>query len=215
MNVNPKNICQEINSITSVLIKYSVSNTQNFTIQRNNRVSFSNDSNISAALKNNVAYDVLYAEMDKSNAFNVKLLDGALVQLMYEFDDKGLLKHRLAYMPSPNLPSFNEAEEEYLNDELYIDVIMKNIVHIPIRFDYDRDCACSVEHPASHLTLGQYENCRIPVKAPVEPALFIDFILRNFYHALYTVDLQNKIKRKFNFAETIDANEKMLVHLYW
>lgn len=215
MNVNPKNICQEINCITRVLVEYSISNAQNFAIQRNNRVSFSDDFNISAALKNNVAYDAMYAEMDKYNAFNMKLLDGAFVQMMYEFDDKGLSKHRLAYLPSPALLAFEDAATEYLDDELYLDIIMKNIVHIPIRFDYDRDCACSVEHPASHLTLGQYKNCRIPVKAPVEPALFIDFILRNFYYSLYTVDLQNKIKKKFNFAETIDANEKQLVHLYW
>ena len=196
-------------------MRYSVCDRQNFAIQRNNRVSFSDDLNISAALKNNVAYDVLYSEMDKNNAFNMKLLDGALVQLMYEFDDNGLSKHRLAYLPSPVLLAFEEAETEYLDDELYLDIIMKNIVHIPIRFDYDKDCACSVEHPASHLTLGQYKNCRIPVKSPVEPALFFDFVLRNFYHSLYTGDFQAEIRCKFNFEESIDTEEKKLIHLSW
>ena len=213
MNANPQNICKEINDITAVLMRYAVSDKQNFAIQKNNRVSFSVGSNMSAALKNYKTYDVLYAEMNKAGAFNMKLLDGALVQLMYEFDESGLLKHRLAYMPSPTLLAFDDAEEEYLNDELYLDIIMKNIVHIPIRFDYDRECACSVTHPAAHLTLGQYKNCRIPVKSPIEPALFFDFVLRNFYHSLYTDDFQTEIRRKFDFEESIDSEEKKLVHL--
>lgn len=215
MNVNPTNICKEINDLTEILIKYSVSEVQNFAIQREHQVTFSQDTKISLALKNNIEYDVLYAEMDKECAYNMKLLDGALIQLMYDFDDKGLLKHRLAYMPSPSLLSFDSAPEEYCSDELYLDIIMKNIVHIPIRFDYDRECAHSVSHPASHLTLGQYKNCRIPVKAPIEPAMFIDFILRNFYHSLYTEKFQGEVKIKFNFEETMDSNEKKLVHLNW
>nr|VFK30828.1 MAG: Uncharacterized conserved protein (DUF2290) [Candidatus Kentron sp. MB]VFK34387.1 MAG: Uncharacterized conserved protein (DUF2290) [Candidatus Kentron sp. MB]VFK76491.1 MAG: Uncharacterized conserved protein (DUF2290) [Candidatus Kentron sp. MB] len=64
---------------------------------------------------------------------------------------------------------------------------MKNIVPFPLRFDFDsrEEVFVEVEHPKSHLTMGQYENCRIPVSAPLTPYHFIGFILRNFYNTAY------------------------------
>ena len=74
-----------------------------------------------------------------------------------------------------------------MEDEIYADVIARNIVPFPVRFDYDGRDGIHEElaHPKSHLTLGQYENCRIPVTSPMTPFWFVDFILRNFYHTAF------------------------------
>ncbi|MDE2699007.1 MAG: DUF2290 domain-containing protein, partial [Gemmatimonadota bacterium] len=68
-------------------------------------------------------------------------------------------------------------------------------------------------HPKSHLTLGQYEDCRIPVTAPVTPLWFIDFILRNFYNTAderYTDDL---FAQSDSFTESIHPDERGVVHM--
>lgn len=68
-----------------------------------------------------------------------------------------------------------------------MDVVDPRIVVSPMRFDYDgrADIAKNIEHPLSHLTIGQYQNCRIPVSRPLMPSQFISFIIRNFYHTAY------------------------------
>jgi hypothetical protein len=42
-------------------------------------------------------------------------------------------------------------------DEMYAEVIMKNIVPFPLRFDFDSRTGVvrELEHPVSHLSLGQ------------------------------------------------------------
>ena len=62
-----------------------------------------------------------------------------------------------------------------------------NIVHVPLRFDYDasEDLHQIINHPKTHLTLGQYRNCRVPVSAPLPPIQFMGYLLRNFYHTAY------------------------------
>ncbi|MDP3444869.1 MAG: DUF2290 domain-containing protein, partial [Ignavibacteria bacterium] len=104
--------------------------------------------------------------------------------------------------------------EVYELDEIYADMIVKNIVSVPIRFDYDPENVKSVDHPSSHLTLGQYQNCRIPIKAPITPNIFIDFILRSFYntaHRKFSEEL--KFDLKTLFESTIDNAEKRILHL--
>ncbi|EQD52941.1 hypothetical protein B2A_06383, partial [mine drainage metagenome] len=92
-------------------------------------------------------------------AYDTKLVDGGLLVFQYHFDSAGtLLKHRLAYFPNPELPTADEAPELYAQDELYGDIIAKRLVRFPIRFDYMPTLRSDVVHPASHLTLGQYEN---------------------------------------------------------
>ena len=92
---------------------------------------------------------------------------------------------------------------------------MKNIVPFPIRFDFDADDKRHVDlsHPKSHLTLGQYQNCRIPVSAPITPIVFVKFILRNFYNTayhLYEADLDLPVTY---FGESITEGEQAIPHL--
>lgn len=102
------------------------------------------------------------------HSYNMRMLDGALIHMMYRFRNNQLEAHRLAFFPSPFLGEFQNNPEIYLEDEIYAEVIMRNIVPFPLRFDFDcrEEVVVEMYHPKSHLTLGQYQNCRIPVSSP-------------------------------------------------
>ena len=103
----------------------------------------------------------------------------------------------------------------YIKDEIYADITSKGKVPFPIRFDYDArsDVHVTLEHPKSHLTLGQYKNCRIPVAAPMTPLWFIDFVLRNFYHTAFARYADDLPSCDGSFAESILPDERGVVHI--
>ena len=120
-----------------------------------------------------------------------------------------------SYFPSPSLEHFQNDPELYLLDEIYADVVARNIVPFPVRFDFSNDASKFVEihHPYSHLTLGQYENCRIPVCSPVGPLTFGAFILHNFYNSAYRKYSDELPTGPLLFANTITAREREIPHL--
>lgn len=129
-------------------------------------------------------YAAHYSEMLERGAYDVRLLDGALLQFQYEFTNQGeLIRSIQRYLPSPELTPFREDSELYLKDELYGDVVGSNAVCVPVRFDFDSRAgvAQARTHPASHLTLGQYSHCRIAAAGAVTPYYFVEFLLRAFY----------------------------------
>ncbi|HSD06388.1 DUF2290 domain-containing protein [Flavobacterium sp.] len=207
-------VIRQINDVTSKLIGASLSEEQNFPSEKDGSVYISGNHDLSIALKN-LSYNEIYTTLEQEKNFNIKMMDGALIQLMYNFDkSNGMLKKcRLAFFPSPNLEEFQNNSEIYELDEIYADVISKNIVSTPIRFDYDPVNHIPVEHPNSHMTIGQYKNCRIPLSVPLTPNMFIDFILRSFY---------NTAKKKFteqlvfdktdSFDECIHDAERKILH---
>jgi len=166
--------------------------------------------------KRDNSYDEIYEELNQSQAYHIKLIDGGLIAFQYCFDhaDK-LTEHRLAYFPSPTLPSAEDAPALYEHDELYGDITVKRIVRFPIRFDYAPAAHRDLVHPASHMTLGQYADCRIPVVGPVGPTSFGMFIVRNFYCRAYT-RYKNKFDRKpppLTRTETISVAERRFTHI--
>lgn len=204
---------KQIFEITKVLIESSLSVEQNFPSLNNGNLYITDASDISITLKN-LSYSDIYNELDKNKNYNVKLIDGALIQFMYSFDKNTLRKYRLAFFPSPSLEEFQNNAEIYEMDEIYADILLKNIIPTPIRFDYDPESAIDLEHPASHLTIGQYKNCRIPIFGAVTPNMFIDFILRNFYNTA-----KNKFPDKLQFSlnkyhdDCITKLERTILHL--
>lgn len=168
----------------------------------------------SIALKD-VAYDDIYTELESNELFHIKLPDGGLLVFQYAFDAGGdLRKHRLGFFPSPTLPTVEEAPELYQYDELYGDILSKQIVRFPIRFDFDPKNYRPIYHAHSHLTLGQFQNCRIPVTHAVSPNGFLLFVLRNFYHQLY-LRHSNVFEKKLAICMTascITAKERGLPH---
>ena len=171
---------------------------------------------ISIVLDKNKTYREIYISLCESESYTCELIDGGLIQLMYEFKNNTIIKHRLAFFSSPDFPLFPKdldvLEEE---KEEYSDFIANNIVAFPIRFDFDSEVECCnpILHPASHLTLGQYQNCRIPVSSPVTPYQFFDFILRNFYNTIFNKCFSKNHFNNFIFDDTITENEKKITHL--
>lgn len=62
-------------------------------------------------------------------------------------------------------------------------------------------------------SLGQYQNCRIPVSAPIPPACFIDFIPRNFYNTAFIKYADGLPKSPWCFDDSILALEQSVVHI--
>ena len=177
-------------------------------------ITFPNAARVSVSLRN-VEYTEIYRLLVRGRVYNVKMLDGALIQMMYEFSGDALQRHRLAFFPAPHLHEFQNSPDVYLEDELHGDVVARSIVPFPLRCDYDvlEDRHVDVAHPKSHLTLGQYEHCRIPVSAPVTPHWFIDFLLRSFYHTPSRRYADEMPPAGATFDDSISPAEQRVIHL--
>jgi hypothetical protein len=216
--MTPQQTLVQIRKLTEALVGLSLSNEQNLptTKGKPNRefeITVNNAAGMSVALKN-VPYRYIYGELEKARCFNVKMIDGALLCLRYRFQAGAVCEHFLSYFPSPDLEQFQNEPEIYQNDEIFADVVAKNIVPFPIRFDFSNDEKNfeEVHHPYSHLTLGQYENCRIPACSPIGPLVFGGFILRSFYNTAYRKYSAEFPTSKLGFANTITANERKIPH---
>lgn len=219
MALLPSNVLSQIQTVTGELIRYSLCNDQNFPQLIRGRgdtseVSCAAIQGVTIAMKNK-PYREIYEYLDKSRAYNLKMIDGALIQFSYMFAGNELTSQRLAFFPSPFLDEFQNNSDVYELDDLYADVVFKNIVAFPVRFDYSSDEKrfVPIEHPKAHLTLGQYQNCRIPVSAPLTPLLFIDFILRSFYNTAYKKCPTFADQQHGCFEQTLDSLETAILHL--
>jgi hypothetical protein len=217
--ITPTAVEHQINRIISHLVEIGLASDQNCAFTRESpdcvKVTFQNAGQVSIALKDR-QYEEIYEHLAKERAYNVKMPDGGLLQMMYNFEelDGPLQSHRLAFFPSPHLEEFQNNPDVYMEDDVYADVIAKNVVPFPIRFDYDIQDGIHQElvHPKSHLTLGQYEKCRIPVTAALTPSLFVDFILRNFYNTAFS-NADSLPRFKQSFEESILRAERNVVHV--
>jgi hypothetical protein len=181
-------------------------------IKGKSEIAYAGMKNLSVALKN-VEYIEVYKELDKNRNYNIKMIDGALLQFLYTYNRSELISHRLAFFPSPFLYDFQSDPDLYETDEVYADIIARNILPVPIRFDYDPANYRELEHPKCHLTLGQFKNCRIPINSPITPNTFISFILRSFYNTA-----MRKFTSELNFSsdlfdKTITPTEQKILHL--
>ena len=211
-------IVSQINALTGWLIEQQFSDDQNFAFPRelpdgSMEVVFEGSRYVSAAMKNRT-YVEIYNEFTVERVYNVKMLDGGLIQMLYHFRNNEIVRHRLAMFPSPNLDAFQNEPELYMDDEIYADVVARNVMPIPLRFDFDTtvDPVEQPNHSISHLTLGQFENCRIPVSSALTPFWFVHFILRNFYNSAY-LNSQTLPTSTFGFPECIRREERAVAHL--
>ena len=217
--MTPTQTLKQISKLTETLVGLSLSNEQNFPTTSGKpattfEITINNAAAMTVALKN-VAYREIYRELHDARCFNCKMLDGALVALRYRFEDTQITEHSLSYFPSPDLEHFQNEPELYLEDDIYADILSKNIVPFPIRFDFSNDPKKFVEinHPYSHLTLGQYQNCRIPVCSPLTPLAFGGFILRNFYNTAFRKYSEAIPRSAYAFEKTITAKEQKIPHV--
>jgi hypothetical protein len=210
-------VCDDLTDLVSELIGRGLADDQNFPMTRQIgaegwEVSFSGSEHVSLAM-NDIDYIVIYNELLEKRSFSVKLIDGGLIQLMYRFESKKLVKHRLTYYPSPSLRSFQDDPESYLRDEIFLEIVSRRIIPFPLRFDYDIEASKDILHPSCHLTLGDVKGCRIPVGAPLTPRQFVEFVVRNFYQTETHDFVSSFPAHKLHFEQTITNNERDLVHI--
>jgi len=216
--MSPNELNEQLRSVIGRLILANLSVKQRQPLvneQHGGSVSIGAVRGTTVALKN-IPYEDIYQELDANEAFHVKLVDGGLLLFQYLFDKNQILKkHRLCFFPNPNLPTLEEAPGLYENDELYGDITSQRNVRFPIRFDFDPSASIDVEHPVSHLSLGQYENCRVPVEGPVGPNAFVVFIVRNFYTRAYRHHKNSFDKKptRLGRASTITSAERRTTYL--
>lgn len=213
-----KTVFNQICALTSDLVGTEICIDQNYPVINDKSSNLYKievpNVNVSSALKH-LHYRELYDEMNKSRSYNVKYADGGLMLLLYKFESDRLTAHRLGFFPNPDLLDFQANYEEYLDDEIFADIIDPRIVVSPLRFDYDdrKEVVKDVVHPASHMTLGQYENCRIPVTRPLMPHQFFSFIIRNFYNCAFKRYSQLLTKYDVLFDTTITDAERKIIYV--
>src|SRR3546814_16573087 len=103
------------------------------------------------------------------------LIYGALLQIMYLSHVGDVRQHRLAFYPPPSLLPFRDHPDQYMRDELFIEIVQRNIIPFPLRFDFDtrEGIHADISHPKSHLTLVDVQGCSIPASATLTPRWFI------------------------------------------
>lgn len=214
--MTPQQALRDINGVITRTIAAGLCNQQNFPALRNtgtlrSEIYIQGSPDLSISLRD-IPYEDIYTALDKGGAFNIRMIDGALIQMCYTFYRNKITSHRLCVFPSPFLHIFEAAEEEYERDELFADIVGGYIVRVPVRFDFSDNPEehVDVHHPKSHLTLGQYKGCRIPVTSPVTPTRFMRFVIRHFYNpALSRITFDNEAERRV-LPETITANERRI-----
>lgn len=192
-----RQVFNQINRLTADFISTGLCDDQNFPsltpgVDGFEEVSIGNIK--STAFLKNISYRDMYAILKSKRFYNFQMIDGALILLQYRFLAKKIVTHRLSFFPSPDLAEFQNSPELYMADEIYADILDKRVVTVPLRFDFDnrQDVPSPKDHPISHLTIGQYENCRIPVTSAITPYHFLSFLLNNFYHTA-TLKFGNKL----------------------
>ena len=104
--MTPETAIAEIQGLTADLISTGLCIDQNFPSLRRDGsladVTFGNTDNLSVTLKN-IPYAEAYVALIENRSFNMKLIDGGLIQLLYRYDSDELTRHRLAFFPSPDL----------------------------------------------------------------------------------------------------------------
>lgn len=215
--MTPEHVLDEMNDVTSELIAAGISIDQHFPSLRKLTdgsivVGMPADVDLSITLKN-IPYAEAYAVLRESRSYSMRLIDGGLVQMLFSYNKAGLSKQRLAFFPSPNLLEYQNNSEIYETDDLYAEVVDKNVVTTPLRFDFDPSNFIAGAHPCSHLTLGQYKNCRIPVSSPLTPYLFMEFILMSFYNTPGRNIAESLVSKSERFPSCIDPIEIPRIHI--
>lgn len=209
-----KTIAKQILAFQDMLVSHGLVNYCGQTSQGDDCISFKCKDAWKSCVRG-LDYQDAYRYFKENCLYNFSLADGALIQITYKFSRDDVAAHRLCYLPSPDLTPYQLDQSLYEEGEevMFADISHKGILPVPVRFDYDPKNAVNVSHPATHLTLGQLPNCRIPVLSPLSPVAFLDFILRTFYPTWYKQNGQDKPKDELKMPVSITSDEKECVHI--
>jgi hypothetical protein len=100
---------QDLDGIIAKIIERGVGDDSNFSVLKQAgtswEVTFAGSEHVSIAM-DDIEYTDIHRELTVKRSYNLKLLDGGLLQLMYRFEGDWLAQHRLAWIStdreSPN-----------------------------------------------------------------------------------------------------------------
>jgi hypothetical protein len=210
-------IAQQIRDVTTILVNASLVDHQNAPATKMVggllQIGIPGSPDLSASLRD-LPYEEVYKALFSAGAYHLRMLDGALIQMLYCFSRRELVSHRLCFFPAPSLATYDDASELYEKDEVFADIFSHFTVKAPLRIDFSADDNefVEVDHPRCHASLGQYKDCRIPVDGPLTPFRFMRFILRNFYNRAYCeINFDNRAAENA-FDATITNAERRIFH---
>lgn len=157
---------------------------------------------------NNISYSFLIDKLLFNRQYTILLYDKSIVQAEFKIANNIIIKERLLFIKKHNktwqkdeIAEYENEYEEWFDDDFGIPIFF--------RVDYDPDAFKEVSHPATHFTLSNQENCRIPIKGIITFSEFMKLIMKQFYN----IDL-SITQYRYN-DETITNNEKKLIHMNW
>lgn len=208
----------QIRSITLKLIESGLSIGHNFPKRDGSEITWEGYRNLSFVLKDE-PYRILYDNVVAEKDYNIMFIDGSVIQLSYKFHKRDIAEHILLYLPNPSdekyVDSPEDFEENNYGEKLFTENSSENYVAFPIRFDYNMSSKIfkEITHPYSHATLGNYQNCRIPVISPISPYRFIRFILTSFYSLKYNELFEPTfLDCPIKIVPTITNRERNFIH---
>ncbi len=100
MRLTPQCIKKDMDGLISKLIEQGVCDDSNFSAIRcsgsKTEISFSGAQHLSIALRD-IEYTKIYSALADKRSYNMRLIDGALLQMMYRLENDSLLQHRLGF----------------------------------------------------------------------------------------------------------------------
>lgn len=101
---------REISDLTAFLVEKGLADDQNSAYEKSHiqdrvTVEFSGSPTVTNFLKDR-SYEELYSNHLADRIYNIRMLDGALIQMWYEFVAGKLHRYRLSFLPSPSLIHF-------------------------------------------------------------------------------------------------------------
>lgn len=215
-------LLRQLNALYLFLNQQELAVASNYHSVSQDEIRWSGFDSSMISLARDVPASDYYSSCVRNGQFNFLLIDGGLIQIQYRLRGDDIAEHRLLFMHSPTCPSLSTAPEEYAElmygDTPFSDQIESDSPLIVMRFDFNDDASRYQEraHPYSHLTIGNIKSCRIPVKAPLTPNRFCDFVLRNFYNEPFiAAGGDTFLQCEIPLVATVSDAESALVHLNW
>ena len=143
--------------------------------------------------------------------YNLLLYDKGIFQFEFEISNGKIIKERFVFIKKQN-KLWNKDEISFLdNDEIAEDWFINEIgIPIIIRIDFDEKNYVEMKHPMSHMTISNYDECRIPMQGPISISKFVNFVLNIFYN-----DNIEILDCSYDEIITISNKEKQLLHFEW
>lgn len=139
------------------------------------------------------------------------LYDKSIIQAEYQIKKDKIIKARLLFIKLQSKVWSFEELSEFADISNGIDEILSEDFGTPtiIRIDYDPENHIDGHHPASHCTLNNVKECRIPMKSIISLGQFVEFILKQFYN------IELPYFEKASFDTTITKLESTMIHFDW